>query len=836
MKHNRWTRIACLLLVLCLSMTLLPVAVTAAQGDSDETIDFVLVMDCSQTMSQNDPDDLVEEACQMFVDLIPVEDARVAIIAFGYEGDPYQYTHFDVKWDNSLVHVVAKLEGQLDTTKKNDIKAAVEDVGDENGLKTPIGAALAAGVDVLKNNNATPGNACLILMTDGEATSNLIKENDTLVAAAPAEAKKNQWPVYCIELDYWDKNEGKNDPERALLNQIVTTSGAGEDGRMKVSSPAEVAEAFLKIFAKFWGGDSDEVDSFTINSDGYAERQFEIPPLTSEATITISSTKLDYVELYNLDQDTKKTFSDDYETENMIVTVEDSYMCIKMVCPAAGNWMVRAYGDPDAEIVWYKGIQNEMNLEMKAVASSSAEILTKNDTITVNAFFTYNDIEVHNDATYEKTKAQLVVQCENGAPAQFEMNATKDGYSYELPVSAVPASGKFSIYVLVEHSMFRSGRTASNRKSFESQNLFAELIAPDVAVERSGSVNSTFETINLQELIRNPDGDALNYQLVCESNRNLEFVHTIENDYLNIETGMVPGTHELVLEISESGMSEPLRQKIILTVENQPAQIQPIAEQELWVDYMNFLFIKQNPTNLELHLDLSAYCSDPEKYTLTYGDVTCNQDGFVRAELEGSILHLYPEEKGDVEISFSVYDGVETVFGSFKVDVVSGIAIYWKTYGIVWAIVLAAIVITVIVVLSILKNKRVKGIWDVVLTENMMELPAVQDVDLSSHIGCANRHKVYLHEVVAGVANMITECDHLVPKYFQGNGAEQIYLDGVYFGKGGVLKGLPQNPGDQLRVMVNNGSVTANTKVNRGDIYVEIMDGTDQLIIQLTLR
>ena len=158
MKRNKWTKIASLILAVCLLMTLIPAAYAAEEVSENETVDFVLLIDYSNTMDANDREGLAVEACKMFLDLIPVEDARVSIIAFGYEGkEPFEYANYTVSKgrDHFYVHEISKMEGQLASDKKDTIKVSLDNLSGSDGQKTTIGAALAAGMDTLMRNNAT---------------------------------------------------------------------------------------------------------------------------------------------------------------------------------------------------------------------------------------------------------------------------------------------------------------------------------------------------------------------------------------------------------------------------------------------------------------------------------------------------------------------------------------------------------------------------------------------------------------------------------------------------------------------------------------------------------
>lgn len=840
MKHPRWTRIASFLMAICLMMTLIPVSAMAAE-EENETIDFVLLVDCSNTMDENDPDELARDACKLFVDLIPIEDARVSIIAFGYEGGKaYKYSNFktgDSQFftDPYFVHQIASLEGQLSSEKKDAVKRSIDGLGDVDGQLTPIGAALAAGVDVLVEGGATDGNACVILMSDGEVTSRETKYNNSMLDQAIAEGKSHEWPIYCIEMDYFNRNEASGSEARALLNRIVTESGAGADGRMKVSSPAEVAEAFMKIFASVWKSNTKVIPQ-KIDENGVVELEFEVPKLASEVTVAISSSdedRLEKVELIHEASGYAESFTGPKEEPNLIVTKEDSYISVKMICPPSGTWKVRAYGDANAEIVWYEGIQMEMNLNMVANPSNGdPDAMTKNDYVEVQAQYTYNDTYVRNDDIYLTTEANLVVTNDNGVTNQFKMDATMDGYTYKLPVSAIP-SGGFTVQVLVEHTMFRSGREISNGVHFHSENLPLEYAGGDT--NRSGYVNNQFDRIDLNSVFKNPDGDPVTYDVYCTSDRSVTFEYTVDDQgYLYLNTGMVPGTYEMEITAADPDMAEPLTHTFTLTVEDRAIQATQIPGQELWVDYFEFLFIRQEPTNLELDIDLGQYFTDPDGVELTFGGVN-NDTAFVDAQLNGTVLHLVPTGEGETSISFQVNDGVSTIDARFDVKVVSGVAVYWKENWIYWAA--CAALILAIILFFIFKHSATsaKGKWSIRLEYQNNTVSVDGAVDFSTMSASKNAKKKGKN--FFRLKDAVNDCrmffwdestaSNWLDEFFMVPGSEQIEMHGVFLGTGFTLAKIPASQDIKVEVggrPVSGKNVKARVKADNVRIALSKVD------------
>lgn len=853
MKQHKWLSVVAFCMALCLMLAWLPVQAQATEAASGKkSIDFVLIMDCSGTMLKNDPDKLAAEACKMFVDLIPVEDARVSIVTFGYEDEnPFAFTQFEVTFDTGMIHSISQMEGKLGTEAKNEIKAAIAASSGKNGPRSPIGAALAAGMEVLLGSETADNSACLILMSDGDVSSGNLAQNDQLLNTIPPTAKERGWPIYCIELDYEGWNEAgissgdyNGKKARELLNRIVVESGAGEEGRMKVSDAAQVSEAFMKIFADLWGGDTD-VTSETLDESGVVVKQFTIPQLVSEATIAVSGNSVDRVHLTgpNFDKELQTALSD----KNLIVSREESYMCVKLICPTTGDWTVSVYGDPNAEIILYKGLQMEMNLDMAAVATSDALALTKNDYINIQARYTYNDNIITGDEIYQTTldAAKLIVTNSNGMITEFPVEATLDGYTCKLPVVDVP-SGDFTVRLEVEHSMFRSGRASSNESTlFHSENL--PLTYQEGAnTDRSGYVNNSLDRIELDQVFLNPDGDPVSYTLACTSEKNASFDYTLDpqTGYLTIEAGMTPGTYQMEVTAADPDMVEPLKHSFTLTVHNRPVTEQEIPEQTIWTDYFNLLWIRQDPANTQLDLDLNDYFTDPDGVELVYDGETVSGEGSAQARLDGSVLHVDSATKGDMRISFTVFDGVDTLERQVSLKAVSGRSIYLMRYGWIYLVILAVIVVAAIATWVILKNKRVKGTWTISFESYQFadHVEPQEMVDISAHTGVGKKSKFYLNELAGELCQLYpSSVAQTVDSFFNGTGAEKIQLGGVYGRRGCVVLKVPGKkdiPEDtEVEVRLDGQTITKKTRVKVGTLYFVIRKdhGDEELTITMQM-
>ena len=834
-------RLSCLMLALCLVLTALPFSARAEE--EKQGVDFVLVMDCSGSMAKNDKEGLAAVACKQLLDFLPIENARVAVIAYGYNGEGYDYTHFTVQYDANVVQTLSPLAvvGEMSVEQKEALKNSIAAVaGKESSAATSaIGQALAAGVDTLLTGGATDGNACVILLTDGDATSQIAYgEAEDLAKSVPFVAKEHGWPVFCIELDYEGKNgtsEGADNRRR--LTDICVNSGAGETGRMVVSDPAEVSNALLTIYDYFMETETPLSEVITIGADGVASREFTVPELASESNILISGSTVKYVELVNPKGDVRKIDAS-VSKGDWIANVEtDEYISVKVVRPEAGVWTVRAYGDPNASIYVRSGIIRELDLEL--VGSPAPGMVTKNDTIKFQAYFTYHGGSMNNSGFYAENAGEDIANATvtsydgNGnvvGTKAYALTGSTSGYHVEIPVSDIP-TGLFTVQVHLKHVMFRTGEKSSNVLTYTSENLPLGYDGSQ-NIDRSGYVNADLEKIDLTKVFPNPDGDPIDYVIECVSDRNVNFEMNIDdNDYLTINTGLNVGTYQMKVTAADPDMTEPHVHSFAITVENRPMEVSKIRDQEVWVDYYDGFPAKQDPSNTVLDINLGDYYTDPDGVELRYGDIVTDVPGLINASWRdsenGKVLHIEPVAKGDVVLTTTVSDGIETLEAKIEIEVVSGKSIYWATHWFYYAIALGILVALVLFWLYVKANTTMKGSWKITIKKGYDSITTGTGLKMKS-LSTVKKAKSkpfllkdLINETMAWMQDQgglrTTAAAFLGVKEF-----ESVKLQGIYSGLGFMVLNVP---GGDIVEIEYNSQIKPKTKkfrVTTGDLRITI--------------
>ena len=796
-----------LLAVFFLTTAILPMtAVAADEAEKNKTVDFVLVLDCSGSLRTTDPSALCATACKMFLDMVPVENARVAILAYGYAGGGYTLTESHPVQNNEdlqLIHVITGLMDGNELQNKDVLKNTVSTVAANDGTKSPTGLATLCAVDFLEQSGAVDGNACVILVTDGQITS--LKDykadkTDNIQHAAQL-AFSHQWPIYTIQLNK-DEMNGPNSEPTLTMEYLAEKSGAGKEGHIQAidfeRGSDNISKAFIDIFDRFLSVGKGSGTSLPADEYGYVETSVEVPSLTSEYTIVVYGEGVDQVDIFNPgNPDVPKwSISKNKTEENLIATIDAGrYICVKLICPEAGTWKVCAHGNPNARIALYDCPMRDMDLVLSAIPEVPlGSTLLKSDTITLNAYLEYHGRRNPSKDYYEKTQPAIVIDLGNGAERTIKsMTATPDGYTFMLTLRDLGVSGDVTLRAKLEDTeAFTSGLKYSNPINLNLQNQFTQVKEDHAEVELKGNINCTFEKQDLNDYFFNPDGDEMTYDLVCISDRNVSFNYKIDDQgYLYIDCGMVPGTFQAELRAFEYGVTEPQICKMTLKVTDREIEaLKDIPDAELWIE--PFFLQEMGPG--EFTLDLNDYFVDPDGAALSFEKLEYDEE-MVDASLSGTKITITPCAKGKGEVTFNVFDGVGTIPVAIKVTVFSASGVFWS-HNLPWMIptLIALVVLTLILILR-KKSRRVKGTWDITLRDDNGDESTFQGCNFVANTTEGKKTKANLKTILGEIAPFMCGSQNPVNTFsmFFCDGAERIMLCGVNAKKGCVVTDIPKN-------------------------------------------
>ena len=326
------------------------------------------------------------------------------------------------------------------------------------------------------------------------------------------------------------------DIDDGLLNEISKGSGYA-NGKMKSESAVEICGHFLEIFNHFMENKNGTQEMVELKS-GVAEHAFTVPMLSSETNIVVAASdpnrglEIAKVELFAAgsnepiitvtDKDVNKEIGNPVD---VMATVDKGvYFCLKMITPSAGDYVLRAYGpnNSDASILIYDSSLQEMDLAMTTdpMAGASPVNVTRDQTISINAAFSYADYKVSSTdeierGYYEKQNAVLYAyDAQDHVLFYDNMSIGDNGYHYDLKLNetTIPSDQNFRIAVKIEkNDMYRTGEKESNSAWFNAQNR--EPVATNTEpISLQGNVNMEMNTdILLGNLYTEADGDIMTY-------------------------------------------------------------------------------------------------------------------------------------------------------------------------------------------------------------------------------------------------------------------------------------------------------------------------------------
>lgn len=798
-----------LALVLCCGLVSAPALATGTDGSGEKplegnaTVDFVLVLDCSGSLAQTDPYYLCSTACEMFLDMVPLENARISIMAFGYPGgEGYTLTGRTVENPKDLkkVHVLSPLEEASAVKIKDGLKDAVNTAVRTAGDKTPIGTATMAAVDLLEANQAADGNACIILLTDGGITADQSWVTDKNNAAVAADAAgEHQWPIYTMQLNDGNRNDD-NSSETALMKDISVRSGA-ENGHRQLTNfsmgNTEITAAFQGIFNRFLFGQESDVKTEVADANGVVESVVTVPNLTSESTIVVSGSNLKKVDVLD-PSGSSRTIDKAVADKKIVATVKEGYyICVKVICPEPGDWTIRVYGDPNATISMYECSMKDLDLVLTADVSDANKVFKKSESITLSAHFAYHGTAVRLNEYYsQKAPSIVATNTATGKKAEIAQMQSAEGvgYTVTLPVRELSVgAGAISLEARLDDTMFRNGAKYSNKVAITTENLPLQLTRTDVS-NMKGYVFGTFEPIDLQEYVSNPDGDQLFVDVVCLDDRTRTFKASVDAaGYLAIECGAQTGKFQVQMGVKDQDMDQYLMlDPFTVTVEDRKFSYDDVPEVELWIDSFGF----QKDKKLSATVDLAANYNDPDGNAPVFSQPAFEGMGTAyNCTQEGSVLELTPLAKGKGTITFTVTDGITTTEETIRVSVISGRGVFFGQIGIYVLIVLIVLAVILLILLIISKNTRVKGTWMMTLQDASGRTATWSDWLKLTTTKIGKKKKFTLSDLFNATNNMGL-FSHMESDPDVLNEASNVLLTGE--AKNIVLKGVVSGKGCQL--------------------------------------
>lgn len=714
----KWLGRSLVMLVLC---CLFNGNIVAKAELRSSTIDFVLVVDCTGSLSESDPHKWGVEAAKLFVETLPTENVRVSVIGFGAKWD--QTEVYTMKRDGSTYKFVTEAYPLSDAgeEEQNEIICSIlERIGAESGEYTQIGYALAAAVDTLEEGEASEDSACIILVSDGRITGQSDQsgqeenyEKYKSIEDAVDTAFTRGWPVYCLELNY-DKLNGGTEWQGAQARGQLDHISKGTGGeRIEVTGTNMVLRKFTEIIERYFDVVPDRV-SYELE-DGKATKRFEVAEMTAETNIIITGEELnriDSIAIMDPDKNTKEYTQSSYSESRRVIFNQPHFIISKLISPKAGWWEVTAYGDDGVEIEVQIIPLQEVELVLNA-QNNLSEGIRRGQTIDFTAHFVYNDQSYSSDAFYRESRAYLEVM-ETGE--KFPMEGGTDNYKGTV---SFERAGNYTVRAVVEDGIFRNDRKISGKCNIEVKVESAPSELKSIP-EQTMPVGSIL-TLDCSRYFGGGDGGQVTYQVSFDKSVELKCDITQEG-VLTIEAGGRSGSVDISVLQKDVDLEEPVEQKFTLVITNEKPQIQGNGEiqVELVTEAKAAMEGVVSLSNLDLQservLDLDIYFTDPESLPLRYEhdyDTETEEPGCFTVEIDMEKCVLRAKESGEGKFFLYAVDSDEEASEKITVFVkVTGRGeSFFRHTWLIWTIILVALIVLIIVLIVVFGNRKLYGKW-----------------------------------------------------------------------------------------------------------------------------
>ena len=739
-------------LVVLLALTLLFGSVpTLAETDDDSTqssqVHFVLVIDCTGSMDEADSEGMSVAAAELFVDMIPMDNATISVICFGkqWKEDTYvfkcgkleemqpfladggEYSSL-MRTDGRYIKALCELDSLGNVTERSEMKSEIEEADEEVSVDsmTVANTAMLAAIDLLKSANAEPNNACIVLMSDGRVQ---VGRRDAMDAVT----KMNPYPSYVLELNYDQMNTPDTTARKQLENIAAKYDGDRQSNRyIEVQSAGDVIQAVSSVIGRFIDLQAVNPTKIEVVNGESEEYEFFVPQMASETNIVVTGEGFQSMEVTQPDGSsaTYQTTST-VDPDNTFIRNENKYAVLKIKRPAFGTYKVKIYGESGTNIYIHAVSAKELNFVLRASGyePDTKEYWLKNDEIIFTAALEYEgNIQSAGDY-YAKNSALLYVKNlnTNQQLGPFEGVASENGYSWTIPLHD---AGTLDVSAYMASPDFRGGGKTSNVLSYFVKNLELTLgEGQTLPLADTMHVNETTEPIDVSKLFYNPDDDDVIYAVTCKNEQSLTgdmAVNSPEQGVITLTMPSKEGVYQATLSAKDVNMQQPISVDFTVTVKNQPIKkIKDLSIDTIILSQPKFLGGKEAVTSY----DITDYYIDLDGLPLSYELQTSKDNPDISIVRNGDVLTVSATKTGVEKTKLLMTDSsgdTEEVWLTVRCE-------NWLTVlikeNLVWILIGIALIIIALILAGL---RRVKGGWYVSITSPDSNMPPVRFSTLTS--------------------------------------------------------------------------------------------------------
>ncbi|MBI3186951.1 MAG: VWA domain-containing protein [Gammaproteobacteria bacterium] len=371
------TRLPTTLLLILLAGFGLPAAAT----DDKKPLDAVLIMDSSGSMKSTDPKELRKPAAKLFITLLGKQD-QLGVMSFSDNAYP-------ITWLTTLDTQVNKTRA-LQATDKISSK----------GAYTNIHAAIARGIDLLKESDAKGREPIIVLMSDGKMD---VGDN-----ARSAELRKKimdelmplikQYKIKIYSIAFTEQSD------QELLQEIADAS----EGRYALAATdSSLHKAFTKIFEQ-----SKEPNMLPLT-----ENQFVVDASVREITI-LANKKTEQSKIF-LESPGKVRYNAKAPKESMQWFESADFEMITISKPEIGDWKI-LFSDNDNKAYIVADIELRSRFAFNSTVGSQA--------LSITAWLKKNEDVVRESDLLKSMEVKLIVEHPDGSIEKMDFpGANADG-------------------------------------------------------------------------------------------------------------------------------------------------------------------------------------------------------------------------------------------------------------------------------------------------------------------------------------------------------------------------------------------------------------------------
>ncbi len=745
-RSKKWlSLVLCFLVAITAILTNQSIA-AAEDAEKKETIDYILILDCTVRAVDADAEGVRKAAAKMFVDLIPVDNARIAVFKIGdrdvnaQNGRADMAKSYQLRKDNE--HVANALYRMQCIYQLWDLDQSIKTIDEREELKSIIDKAYTqqqggysdthcaayAAMDTLKYWDSK--NACILLVSE-EFTASY---NEHLVLDSNGRQVNSDHTMWEDVRDTLDANKnwvfnwvdlGNKTPSiRTIIDDLCYASHGETCHDFGIS---KLPEMIATIVSKYTDS-SAEGKPKTLDSSGKATIDLPDFVMLTEANVVVTGDGVESVTVVDgrgsvIERPKDDIwFSTNYDPANRSQFL---YTAVKMIRPTSGAWTVNVSGKAGTQV--YVQTIHTLEPDIKLSCNvKSGEMIGVGTKLQFVATYQYGgeDLRCGNDAyTNYLDGARLKYTLGSNPEKKIDISNTlrveDEQYVSDFVVNN---RGTYTFYFYIESNDFKSG--IRNAKPIE--NITVENHAPKANGSlkdiKDVDVGSQLDPINIAEHFSDEDGEALTYHIECSRNgRNVEVSCQLHDDgYLSIDVPVIAGQYDFKVYAEDSNGAQSESLPFSLTAVNKapnllqksPMKVRMIADAP---EFLVSLGLLPKGECKDFSICLNDVFKDPEgqpmEYVIDLHDTTDTDEKEIVSSVfdkETQALTVSAVTKGKASIFVTAYDSsdaTETI--EFVFDVRNAGKALGERYW--WIPVLIALIILVIA--ALLASKRVRGRW-----------------------------------------------------------------------------------------------------------------------------